>query len=83
MISKTTTTKRRSRLLAVTAVTLGAMMGLSACAAQPVPAGDADTLTVGIPGKLSSLYVGNEAGVLNYYVAALSQEGLVLSLIHI
>lgn len=68
---------RRRLLLGAAALAASASLGLSACAAQPAPVGDPDTLTVGIPGKLSSLYVGNEAGVLNYYVAALSQEGLV------
>lgn len=77
MTSRPTKAKRRMRLLGAAAITVGAALGLSACVAQTAPAGDTDTLTVGIPGKLSSLYVGNEAGVLNYYVAALSQEGLV------
>ena len=36
-----------------------------------------DDVTVALPGSLSSLYVGQEAGILNYYVAALTQEGLV------
>lgn len=77
MTSKFTRSNRRRLLLGAAAVVLGASLGLSACAAQPAPAGGTETITVGIPGKLSSLYVGNEAGVLNYYVAALSQEGLV------
>lgn len=34
-------------------------------------------LTVGLPGSLSNLYPGQEAGILNYYVAALVMEGLV------
>ena len=34
-------------------------------------------LTVGLPGSLSNLYPGQEAGILNYYVAALAMEGLV------
>jgi peptide/nickel transport system substrate-binding protein len=34
-------------------------------------------LTVGLPGTLSNLYPGVEAGILNYYVAALTMEGLV------
>jgi peptide/nickel transport system substrate-binding protein len=35
------------------------------------------TLTVGLAGSLSSLDVNEEAGILNYYVGALTQEGLV------
>ncbi|HEX9065429.1 MAG TPA: ABC transporter substrate-binding protein [Streptosporangiaceae bacterium] len=34
-------------------------------------------LTIGLPGSLSNLYPGQEAGILNYYVAALVMEGLV------
>jgi len=36
-----------------------------------------DTLTIGFPASLSNLYPGKEAGILNYYVAALVGEGLV------
>lgn len=36
-----------------------------------------DNLTVALPGSLSSLYVGTEAGILNYYIASITQEGLV------
>ena len=35
------------------------------------------TLKVGLPGTLSNLYPGQESGILNYYVAALTMEGLV------
>lgn len=34
-------------------------------------------LNVALPGALANLYVGQEAGILNYYVASLVQEGLV------
>ncbi|MDR0518892.1 MAG: ABC transporter substrate-binding protein [Clostridiales Family XIII bacterium] len=34
-------------------------------------------LVIGIPGSLSSLDVNQEAGILNYYVAAIVNEGLV------
>jgi peptide/nickel transport system substrate-binding protein len=34
-------------------------------------------LTVGLPATLSNLYPGQEAGIYNYYVAALTMEGLV------
>ncbi|MBC9936018.1 MULTISPECIES: ABC transporter substrate-binding protein [unclassified Leucobacter] len=69
---------RRRLLLSTTAVVLGAVLGLSACSGsgESAPA-SSETLTVGLPGSLGSLYVGQEAGVLNYYVSALSQEGLV------
>ena len=36
-----------------------------------------DTLTIGFAASLSNLYPGKEAGILNYYVAALVGEGLV------
>ena len=36
-----------------------------------------DTLAVGFPASLSNLYPGKEAGIVNYYVAALVGEGLV------
>ncbi|MFM2078982.1 MAG: hypothetical protein RJA49_2872 [Actinomycetota bacterium] len=38
---------------------------------------DIDTLSIGFPASLSNLYPGKEAGILNYYVAALVAEGLV------
>lgn len=36
-----------------------------------------DTLTVSFPSSLTNLYPGKEAGIVNYYVAALVLEGLV------
>ncbi|MCB0997897.1 MAG: ABC transporter substrate-binding protein [Acidimicrobiales bacterium] len=36
-----------------------------------------DTLTVAFPSSMSNLYPGKEAGIVNYYVAALVLEGLV------
>lgn len=36
-----------------------------------------DAITVALPGSLSSLYVGDESGILNYYIASITQEGLV------
>lgn len=61
------------------ALAVGAVLALSGCAAGgPSDSGEDDgVLTVALPGSLASLYVGQETGVLNYYVAALSQEGLV------
>jgi len=38
---------------------------------------DIDTLSIGFAASLSNLYPGKEAGILNYYVAALVGEGLV------
>jgi len=34
-------------------------------------------LQVALPGSLSNLYPGQEAGILNYYVAAICMEGLI------
>jgi ABC-type transport system substrate-binding protein/DNA-binding transcriptional LysR family regulator len=39
--------------------------------------GNIDTITVALPGSLSSLYIGAESGILNYYIASITQEGLV------
>jgi peptide/nickel transport system substrate-binding protein len=36
-----------------------------------------DTLTVAFPSSMTNLYPGKEAGIVNYYVAALVMEGLV------
>ena len=48
---------------------------------SPAPTGDSgktiDTVTVALPGTLSNLYPGVESGILNYYVASASLEGLV------
>lgn len=38
---------------------------------------EVDNVTIALPGSLSNLYTGIESGILNYNVAALSQEGLV------
>ncbi|QYH35240.1 ABC transporter substrate-binding protein [Salinibacterium sp. M195] len=52
---------------------------LAGCATSNTPTGDGniDTITVALPGSLSSLYVGAESGILNYYIASIAQEGLV------
>ncbi len=70
---------RQSRRFAVTIATLAAAaMALSACTpAGPSSSGDDTRLTVALPGSLSNLYVGQENGILNYYVASIAQEGLV------
>ncbi|MDR2486361.1 MAG: ABC transporter substrate-binding protein [Clostridiales Family XIII bacterium] len=36
-----------------------------------------DALVVGIPGEIATLDVNQEAGILNYYLAAIANEGLV------
>lgn len=79
-------------LARVVAVTAAGALALAACtgsddpgattsAAGPTVGADTgeeiDSVTVALPGSLSSLYVGTEAGILNYYVAAIAQEGLV------
>lgn len=66
------------RVAATTAALVAAMLALSACAPTGGGAGgDDSTLTVALPGSLSNLYVGQENGILNYYVASIAQEGLV------
>ncbi|NLT27376.1 MAG: ABC transporter substrate-binding protein [Microbacteriaceae bacterium] len=78
------------RPLRLGAAALATALALTACAPAAGPGGDTSTggagpdtgeeiaeLTVALPGSVSSLYVGQEAGILNYYLAAISQEGLV------
>lgn len=68
---------------ASTVAAAGALL-LSACS-NPAPVtttgpdtgAEIDHITVALPGSLSSLYVGQEAGILNYYIASIAQEGLV------
>ncbi|WP_062460920.1 ABC transporter substrate-binding protein [Demequina soli] len=73
------------------AVTVAGALALAGCTAssdeEPTPRASAvvgadtgqeiDSITVALPGSLSSLYVGAESGILNYYVASVAQEGLV------
>lgn len=73
-----------SRALRATAATVAGALALSGCTgSQPSKSVGADTgeqianITVALPGSLSSLYVGQESGILNYYVASIAQEGLV------
>lgn len=78
--------RSRSRRVLVAAFAATAALILSACAggggAKP-PAELTDTgeeiesLTVGFPSSLANLYVGQEGGILNYYLASTVQEGLV------
>lgn len=67
-----------------TAAAVAGALALSACAGGEEPKSvGADTgeqiatVTVALPGSLSNLYVGQESGILNYYVASIAQEGLV------
>lgn len=77
------TRSRRWRSVAAATVAAAALV-LSACASgSSAPAGPAgeggelDTVTVAFPGSLANLYIGQEGGILNYYLAATVQEGLV------
>lgn len=72
---------------------LSAMAFLTACGARSSSSDDATEsssaeigedsgeeiplLRVALPGSLSNLYPGQEAGILNYYVAAICMEGLI------
>ena len=68
--------KLTSRRIGVAAAALAATLVLSACVPTSTP--DDDTsITVALPGSLSNLYVGQENGILNYYIASIAQEGLV------
>ncbi|WP_136709987.1 ABC transporter substrate-binding protein [Agromyces sp. H66] len=69
-----------SRTSRASAAAAGALL-LAACT-SPQPGDEAEaatieSITVAMPGSLSSLYVGQEAGILNYYIASITQEGLV------
>lgn len=73
----------RSRAARAGAAAAGVLL-LAACATgAPDPGTGADSgeeidhITVALPGSLSNLYVGQEAGILNYYIASIAQEGLV------
>ncbi|WP_292857129.1 ABC transporter substrate-binding protein [Microbacterium sp.] len=81
MLSSTTT-----RLASAGAVAAAGVLLLSACTTGSASPGktvgadtgaDIDSITVALPGSLSNLYVGQEAGILNYYIASIAQEGLV------
>lgn len=78
---------RRPRLRRTLLATLGAAaaLALAACSASAPQGptevadsgGELDTITVAFPGSLANLYLGQEGGILNYYLAATVQEGLV------
>ena len=60
---------------------LALMCSLAACAprsaAPSQAAAEPGTLTVGLPGSLSTLDVAHETGIINYYVAQVVSEGLL------
>lgn len=75
-----------ARLAQAGAVVAAGALLLSACSADPAPSASTaladsgeqiDSITVALPGSLSNLYVGQESGILNYYIASIAQEGLV------
>ncbi|MBU4213446.1 MAG: ABC transporter substrate-binding protein [Actinobacteria bacterium] len=80
---------RRSLLkgLLVGGATVGALAACAPSSSSPTATGTAavgadtgaeiDLVTIALPGSLSSLDVNTEAGILNYYVAAIAQEGLL------
>ncbi len=77
----------RRRVLQGTGITaLAALLGACSSGSDSSPdaqstanavSREIDTLAVGFPASLSNLYPGKEAGIVNYYVAALVGEGLV------
>jgi len=78
MRSSNTTLMKGARASTV-AVAASALL-LAGCATTSTTGtgdGNIDTITVALPGSLSSLYVGAESGILNYYIASITQEGLV------
>ncbi|HUH53857.1 MAG TPA: ABC transporter substrate-binding protein [Microbacteriaceae bacterium] len=80
--------KRTRRFFGV-AIAATAALVLSACSSGASPAEDEapadlvdsgqgiETVKVAFPGSLANLYIGQESGILNYYLAANVQEGLV------
>jgi len=73
---------KQRKLLTRTTVALlilALVISFSACGGNDGAGGasDKDELIIGIPGTISSLDVNQEAGILNYYIAAIVSEGLV------
>lgn len=78
---------RKTKLWPATSVVVGAALVLSGCSpASTDPTAEStlvdsgseiEEITVALPGSLSNLYTGQEAGILNYYIASVTQEGLV------
>ncbi|MCC6271033.1 MAG: LysR family transcriptional regulator, partial [Microbacteriaceae bacterium] len=75
MRSTSSAAGKRARTATV-AVAASALL-LAGCTATTNTEQATDSITVALPGSLSSLYVGAESGILNYYIAAITQEGLV------
>ena len=79
--------RRTARSVALAATVLASTLVLAACSsvapasvtktAGPDTGKEIDAITVALPGSLSNLYPGQEAGILNYYLASAVQEGLV------
>ncbi|MDR0424762.1 MAG: ABC transporter substrate-binding protein [Clostridiales Family XIII bacterium] len=66
-------------LLLVAAAMLPAVF-LASCSAkaeEPQDSGELKVLRVALPGSLSTIDINQEAGIFNYYISSLCQEGLV------
>jgi peptide/nickel transport system substrate-binding protein len=72
---ETLTSRRRWQPVIVAAAAALALV-LSACA-SPESAPERPADGGAFPGSLANLYIGQEGGILNYYLAATVQEGLV------
>lgn len=75
---------RRSTRAAALAAAAATALALTACAPQQAQSGastasnaKSGVVTVGLPGSISTLDPAKEAGILNYYVAQVSSEGLL------
>ena len=74
----TTRTQRRFRSIPLAMAAL-ALLVLSACSAGGgASSADSDAVNIGFAGSISSLYVGQEYGTYNSYIASSVQEGLVM-----
>lgn len=77
----------RSLRSAGVALLAAAALALTGCAGTPEPTpapiqltdsgNEIERVTAAFPGSLANLYIGQESGILNYYLAANVQEGLV------
>ena len=69
----------KAAALATAAVLMCA--SLAACARKNAGSAQSgaksDTVTVGLPGSLSTLDTAHETGIINYYVAQVTSEGLL------
>jgi len=71
------TTSQRRRFAALGASVVALSLAIAGCSSPADPAADDSSITVALPGSLANLYVGQENGILNYYIASIAQEGLV------